>query len=696
MRCIFLLCAVFASQVLAQREIDKAIEATVFIKTKDGQGSGFLIRRWDSVGLIATNAHVVSGPDVVHSNIEVVFNSGSDTEEAVKGNLVAIDPLDDIALLVVEYGNLPKPLDLQLSKSCNVTDKVFIIGFPFGESLALSRRNPSPSVSTGAISALLPAKIASVEMLQLDISVNPGNSGGPVIDLDGKVAGIVTAKFDGTSIGFASPISKLRDRLNGMPVTIGINPSPEDDKRFQLRGLVFDPFGNLSSIKLHLVDTAAKGLDADVLAKEKNWPLLPSKSAWDVERNGAFFNCKVEPSQDMLGREGPLIAQFEYVHSDGRTLMSPPHLVGPLTKEGTPIQLKSREREMLPWPAHGQPLTSTTEWDGILRYPKDENSDPTFTVGKEKLISSGDSMTLPIQIGDRSIRKIQYPIEKVCENIFWLDQGHRTAWLSQAGQLNTIQYPSGRSLATQELLRRPNQWAVCDSLLYIYFRGQIGQIDLSNNTLLKSLPLDLEKEERIVGATREQKLIIQSSSKQTLRMIDFVNENTRIISCDDSLELGELKLLGTGPDILGGNRKLLQLTIREDRLLVVQSAELKGIGSETHLSYCSNPNGTIFAVNEVRPQENCSQIRLYKATDLKSPSLQFRTDSPISKIAIPVKQGPIILSDINNRLYCYDAKVRELREFRLPNGIQQIIALASHPTNPVTAVLTNQGIYWVE
>lgn len=694
--CNFLLIAVLTSQVLAQREIDKAIEATVFIKTKDGQGSGFLIRRWDSVGLIATNAHVVSGPNLVHSNIEVVFNSGSHSEEATKGNLVAIDPLDDIALLVVEYSNLPKPLDLQLSKSGSVTDKVFIIGFPFGESLALSRRNPSPSVSTGAISALLPSKIASVEMLQLDISVNPGNSGGPVIDLEGKVAGIVTAKFDGTSIGFASPISKLRDRLNGMPVTIGINPSPEDDKRFQLRGLVFDPFGNLSSIKLHLVDTSAKGLDPDALAKKSNWPLLPSQSEWEVERYGAFFVCKVEPSRDMLRLEGPLIAQFEYVHSDGSNMMSPPHLVAPLTKEGTPMPSNVRDREMLPWPAYGQPLTSTPEWDGTLRYPKDANSDPTFTVGKTKLMSSGDSMTLPIRIGDRSIRKLQYPIEKVCENIFWLDQGQRTGWLSQAGQLNTIQYPSGRSFATQELLRRSNQWAVCDSILYLYSRGQIGQIDLSNNTLLKSLPFDLEKEERIVGATREQKLIIQSSSKQTLRMIDFVNESIRIIACDDSLDLGELKLLGAGPDLLGGDRKLLLLTIREDRLQVVQSAELKGIGSETHLSYFSNPSGTIFAVNETRPQENCSLIGLYKATDLKSPTLQFRTASPISKIAIPLKQGPIILSDTSNRLYSYDANVRELREFRLPNGIQQIMALAAHPTNTATAILTNQGIYWVE
>ena len=696
-RSIFLLCVVFATQVLAQREIDKAIEATVFIKTKDGQGSGFLIRRWDSVGLIATNAHVVSGQNVVHSNIEVVFNSGSDSEEAAKGNLVAIDPLDDIALLVVEYGNLPKPLDLQLAKNCNVTDKVFIVGFPFGESLALSRRNPSPSVSTGAISALLPSKIASVEMLQLDISVNPGNSGGPVIDLEGKVAGIVTAKFDGTSIGFASPIIKLRDRLNGMPVTIGINLSPEDDKRFQLRGLVFDPFGNLSSIKLHLVDTAAKGLDPNALAKEKSWPLLPSKSQWKVDRNGAFFNCRVEPSRDTLGSEEPLIAQFEYIHVDGRTSISQPHLVAPLTKEGTPMSSNSKEREMLPWPVYGQPLTSTPEWDGILRYPKDENSDPSFTVGKVKLISSGDSMTLPIQIGDRSIRKLQYPIEKVCENIFWLDQGQRTGWLSQAGQLSTIQYPSGRSFATQELLRRANQWAVCDSFLYIYSRGQIGQIDLSNNKLMKSLPHNLEQDESIVGATQEQRLIIQSSNKQSpLRIIDFVNDSIRSIDCDDSLDLGEIKLLGAGPGILGGDRKLLLLNIDKDRLQVVQSAELKGIGSDTHLSYCSNPSGTIFAVNEIRPQENCSQIGLYKATDLKSPSLQFRTTSPISKIAIPVKQGPIILSDTNNRLYSYDATVRELREFRLPNGIQQIIALAAHPTEPVTAALTNQGIYWVE
>jgi hypothetical protein len=181
-----------------------------------------------------------------------------------------------------------------------------------------------------------------------------------------------------------------------------------------------------------------------------------------------------------------------------------------------------------------------------------------------------------------------------------------------------------------------------------------------------------------------------------LRMIDFVNESARGINCDQSLDLGELKLLRVGPSLLGGDRKLLVLTIDKDRLHVTQSAEPKGIGAETSLSYCSNPSGTVIAVNEVRPQEGCSQIGLYKSTNVQLPLHNFRTESPISLIAIPANQGPIILSDTSNRLYSYDTKARQLQEFRLPNGVQQIMALAAHQTNPVTAVLTNQGVYWVE
>lgn len=171
-------------------------------------GSGFEI---DRSGTIATNWHVVEGA----AKITVGLEHGV----LVKARLVGKDASDDLALLRVPIaGVTPHPLILGDSGMVKVGDTVYAIGNPFGLGgtlttgiiSALSRRITSPNGATigGA--------------LQTDAPVNPGNSGGPLVNDGGEVIGInsqiETSGNRGGSVGiaFAIPINTVKRDLSGL------------------------------------------------------------------------------------------------------------------------------------------------------------------------------------------------------------------------------------------------------------------------------------------------------------------------------------------------------------------------------------------------------------------------------------------------------------------------------------------------
>lgn len=176
-----------------------------FVTDKDGEekehglGSGVVIV--DS-GVILTNLHVVAGA----TRIELTFHDGSRSAANMTGAQIHND------LAVLQAQRLPddlKAATLRSTADLQPGDGVVAVGFPFGI---------GPSVSSGVVSGLgrsfrsPEGKQQIGNLIQFDAAANPGNSGGPLVTMDGEVVGIVTAILNPSEqrtfigIGFAVPI----------------------------------------------------------------------------------------------------------------------------------------------------------------------------------------------------------------------------------------------------------------------------------------------------------------------------------------------------------------------------------------------------------------------------------------------------------------------------------------------------------
>ena len=160
-------------------------------------GSGFLINR---EGYILTNAHVISNS----VNIRVVLSEG---RKEYPAKIIGIDRLTDTALIKIEPDFIPTVLPFGDSDKLQMGEMVLAIGNPLGF---------QHSVTSGLISAkerVAPhAGDRYVNFLQTDSAINPGSSGGPLINLYGEVVGINTAIVEQAQlIGFAIPINTVKD-----------------------------------------------------------------------------------------------------------------------------------------------------------------------------------------------------------------------------------------------------------------------------------------------------------------------------------------------------------------------------------------------------------------------------------------------------------------------------------------------------
>ena len=174
----------------------KVIDFFFISQPIEGIGSGVVVNR---NGLIVTNAHVVMG----FERINVTFPDGEMLPATVKG----LDYASDIALLQVNKSL--EPGILGDSDILHVGQFIITVGNPFGHVLG------GPTLTFGIISGLNRTIRAGNRMfenlIQIDAAVNPGNSGGPVADLDGNIIGITTAMIPfAQGIGFAIPINEVK------------------------------------------------------------------------------------------------------------------------------------------------------------------------------------------------------------------------------------------------------------------------------------------------------------------------------------------------------------------------------------------------------------------------------------------------------------------------------------------------------
>jgi S1-C subfamily serine protease len=189
------------------------VESTVTDGGKPGSslGAGVVIAE---AGVILTCLHVVGAA----TKVKVVFSDGTESDAVVSSRI----PEKDLAVLTaVKLPDDLKPATLASSASLRVGDEVVAVGNPFGV---------VGSVSDGVVSGLgrhYVSRESGVELknlIQFDAAVNPGNSGGPLVNRAGEVVGIVASLLNPTSqdvfigIGFAIPIDDTGSAIGFPPV----------------------------------------------------------------------------------------------------------------------------------------------------------------------------------------------------------------------------------------------------------------------------------------------------------------------------------------------------------------------------------------------------------------------------------------------------------------------------------------------
>ena len=199
--------------------------AVVQILSSIGTGTGFII---SDDGLVVTNAHVIGSDNFVSVRVQ--------EGETIDAWLMGKDDVVDLAIMTLPPSEYLYP-SVQLGNSDLVSrgDDVIVIGYPLGEILQFS-----PTITRGIISAV--GRSGVVSYLQTDAAINIGNSGGPLINYDGQVIGVVTSTIHQQGerivegIGLAIAESELRNRIDRLVSGISVR----ETYRNWLYGYSFD------------------------------------------------------------------------------------------------------------------------------------------------------------------------------------------------------------------------------------------------------------------------------------------------------------------------------------------------------------------------------------------------------------------------------------------------------------------------
>ena len=227
--------------------VDKVYPATVLITTNKGTGTGFVYQIANKKAYIMTNNHVIDGA----TSFEVEYNDSSDK---IKATLVGKDVFADIAVLTIDekdsngkYVELGKTSDLKLG------DTVFTVGSPLGI-------NYKGTVTKGIVSgkdrlvdvSLTDEKTVDyyMDVMQVDAALNPGNSGGPLCDVSGKVVGVNVLKIIETPKGETNMWGESQNMsVEAMGFAIPIEDAIKYAKDIEQYGKVIRPFVGIGMIE---------------------------------------------------------------------------------------------------------------------------------------------------------------------------------------------------------------------------------------------------------------------------------------------------------------------------------------------------------------------------------------------------------------------------------------------------------------
>ncbi len=247
-----------------------SFEQSIFkVMTASGSGTGFYLK---DKNIFVTNYHVVGQ----YKKVSLQDKNG----KRHLATVLVVNPQEDVAFLRVD-GEFDLPqLELHDDSTLKQGDKVFVAGYPFGMPF---------TVTEGVVSA--PSQLVDGrKFIQTDAAVNPGNSGGPMINANGKVIGITSSKFNNAdNMGFAVPVATLTEEFNALNNVVGSSFN-----------LVCDSCATLISEKIEFCLSCGQNIDV----KYFDEPLLSDLSIF-CER--AIAGLGINP---VLARQGQEFWEF--------------------------------------------------------------------------------------------------------------------------------------------------------------------------------------------------------------------------------------------------------------------------------------------------------------------------------------------------------------------------------------------------
>jgi S1-C subfamily serine protease len=246
---------------ISPEDREKVKQATLYLRVTmpDGgkaSGSGFFGCA-EEPNLILTNAHVVGmlSPDsTLPQRIEVFINSGQPEEDEGQAIVLGVDRSSDLAVLKLQQPTkkqkpLPPPINVKNAEKLAELDDVWVFGFPLGEKLG-----KEITIRPSSVSSL--RKISGTNLLdkiQVNGGMDPGNSGGPVVDTSGSVVGVAVSGIQGRMINFAIPGERVHTILNGRIAEMGMGQpyfTPEKQIGVPVTVALLDPRNLVKEVSL--------------------------------------------------------------------------------------------------------------------------------------------------------------------------------------------------------------------------------------------------------------------------------------------------------------------------------------------------------------------------------------------------------------------------------------------------------------
>lgn len=218
--------------------VDKVYDHTVAIvaisKGKQvSTGTGFIYKIEDGKAYIMTNNHVIDDGD----SARIEFNSGNERFDA---KIIGGDTYSDIAVLTMDAKDVLGTVEIGSSTNLKLGDTIFTVGAPMGIDY-------KGTVTKGIVSGmdrLVEVSLASnstdyfMKVIQMDAAVNPGNSGGPLCDVSGKVVGVISLKI-------------VQDEVEGMGFAIPIEDALGYAEMIENGGRIVRPYVGISMVDLN-------------------------------------------------------------------------------------------------------------------------------------------------------------------------------------------------------------------------------------------------------------------------------------------------------------------------------------------------------------------------------------------------------------------------------------------------------------